>query len=149
LPPLASISRCSSSQAASLREQSTTFAPASERASAKYWPKPRPPPVTTAVFPSRRNKSNVFIIFGSLLHFHLTHEDLVCILFLCGGSRSQCPFSTRLRVLKLSEEILAWSKDEDELDIRLVLLLSYCSTVDARLPHQCLLRLTYPRLPLP
>ncbi len=37
----------------------------------------------------------------SLMHFHLTHQDLVYILFRRGGGGSQCPFLTRLRVLKL------------------------------------------------
>src|SRR5919112_2036029 len=58
LPPRPSISAFTSSSASSLREQRTTLAPASERASAMYCPRPRPPPVTMAVLPLRRNNSS-------------------------------------------------------------------------------------------
>jgi hypothetical protein len=39
------------------------------------------------------------------MHFHSTHQDLVCILFLRGGGGSQCPLSTRLRVLKYAHRV--------------------------------------------
>src|SRR5215204_3964973 len=58
LPPRPSISAFTSSSASRLREQRTTLAPASESASAMYCPSPRPPPVTTAVLPLKRNRSS-------------------------------------------------------------------------------------------
>src|SRR5215210_3819029 len=61
LPPRPSISALTSSSASFLRAQRTTLAPASESASAMYWPSPRPPPVTMAVLLSRRNRSSAFV----------------------------------------------------------------------------------------
>src|SRR5919199_469262 len=66
LPPRPSISAFTSSSASSLREHRTTFAPTSEKASAMYCPRPRPPPVTTAVLPSRRNRSSAFVRAASV-----------------------------------------------------------------------------------
>src|ERR671916_508736 len=66
LRPRASISSLTSSSGSSLRAQSTTLAPASERASAMWRPSPRPPPVTMAVLPSRRKRSSVFTRSPSL-----------------------------------------------------------------------------------
>src|SRR5690606_29619418 len=57
-PPFCSIDSFTSRQASTLREQITTRAPASAKASAMCLPRPRPPPVTMAVFPSRRNRSS-------------------------------------------------------------------------------------------
>src|SRR3712207_5464576 len=66
LRPRASISSLTSSSGSSLRAQSTTLAPASERASAMWRPSPLPPPVTMAVLPSRRKRSSVFTSSPSL-----------------------------------------------------------------------------------
>src|SRR5919199_602108 len=82
LPPRSSISAFTSSSASRLREQRTTLAPASERASAMYCPRPRPPPVTTAVLPSRRNRSSAFVRAASV--------SILLLLFLGLRLRSLC-----------------------------------------------------------
>src|SRR5439155_10233730 len=58
------------SQRSAFRAQSTRSAPASASASAKYWPRPAPPPVTIAERPSRL-KSSPTDIGGTIVLYRL------------------------------------------------------------------------------
>src|SRR3954454_11350989 len=57
-PPAAEISRATCSAASPLKSLTTTLAPAAASASASARPRPWPAPVTRAVRPSRRNRSD-------------------------------------------------------------------------------------------
>ena len=48
-----------------------------------------------------RQETQVHQATATLMHWHLTFAGVVCILSL-QGRQEQCPFTTRLRVLKLN-----------------------------------------------
>src|SRR5438067_937337 len=61
-------------------------------------------------------KGRTFGTYSSLVHLHLTFSGVVCILSLQGW-QEHCPFTTRLRVLKLA------IKDLTQIDERVIIAL--------------------------
>ena len=66
-PPLARIAAATSSHGSWLRDEITTLAPASAKASAIALPMPREDPVTIATFPVRSNRFIICLLYASRL----------------------------------------------------------------------------------